>query len=46
MDKVVEIVRKQLALAEDSKVNGESKFTDLGADSLDTVITHLPTYLL
>ncbi|KGN46190.1 acyl carrier protein 1, chloroplastic [Cucumis sativus] len=37
VDKVVEIVRKQLALAEDSKVNGESKFTDLGADSLDTV---------
>ncbi|XP_022138574.1 acyl carrier protein 1, chloroplastic-like isoform X2 [Momordica charantia] len=37
VDKVVEIVRKQLALAADSNVNGESKFSELGADSLDTV---------
>ncbi|XP_008458496.2 acyl carrier protein 1, chloroplastic-like [Cucumis melo] len=37
VNKVVEIVRKQLALNEDSKVDGESKFIDLGADSLDTV---------
>ncbi|CAK9329018.1 unnamed protein product [Citrullus colocynthis] len=37
VNKVVEIVRKQLALAEDSKVDGESKFSELGADSLDTV---------
>ncbi|XP_038876091.1 acyl carrier protein 1, chloroplastic-like [Benincasa hispida] len=37
VNKVVEIVRKQLALAEDSNVNGESKFSELGADSLDTV---------
>src|SRR5574338_234193 len=37
VDKVVEIVRKQLALAADSKVDGESKFSELGADSLDTV---------
>lgn len=39
-------MRKQLALNEDSKVDGESKFIDLGADSLDTVNTHLPTYFL
>ncbi|EXC03120.1 Acyl carrier protein 1 [Morus notabilis] len=35
--KVSEIVKKQLALPEDSSVNGESKFAALGADSLDTV---------
>ncbi|KAH0725753.1 hypothetical protein KY290_001576 [Solanum tuberosum] len=37
VDKVCEIVKKQLALPSDSAVNGESKFTALGADSLDTV---------
>ncbi|XP_023515246.1 acyl carrier protein 1, chloroplastic-like [Cucurbita pepo subsp. pepo] len=37
VEKVAGIVRKQLALSEDSKVNGESKFSELGADSLDTV---------
>ncbi|XXG79319.1 hypothetical protein AAC387_Pa09g0418 [Persea americana] len=37
VDKVCEIVRKQLALPEDSSVTGESKFSQLGADSLDTV---------
>lgn len=37
VDKVCEIVKKQLALPGDSAVNGESKFTALGADSLDTV---------
>ncbi|KAL5704245.1 hypothetical protein ACHQM5_022697 [Ranunculus cassubicifolius] len=37
VDKVCEIVRKQLALPADSTVNGESKFASLGADSLDTV---------
>ncbi|RWR76575.1 plastid acyl carrier protein [Cinnamomum micranthum f. kanehirae] len=37
VDKVCEIVRKQLALPADSPVSGESKFTQLGADSLDTV---------
>ncbi|PIM97242.1 hypothetical protein CDL12_30290 [Handroanthus impetiginosus] len=41
VDKVVEIVRKQLALPEDRDVNGESKFATLGADSLDTVIRWL-----
>ncbi|KAK4483275.1 hypothetical protein RD792_010460 [Penstemon davidsonii] len=35
--KVCEIVRKQLALPDDRDVNGESKFSTLGADSLDTV---------
>ncbi|XP_058082950.1 acyl carrier protein 1, chloroplastic-like [Magnolia sinica] len=37
VDKVCEIVRKQLALPADSAVTGESKFSHLGADSLDTV---------
>ncbi|KAK8511251.1 hypothetical protein V6N13_013667 [Hibiscus sabdariffa] len=37
LEKVCGIVRKQLALPEDSSVNGESKFAALGADSLDTV---------
>lgn len=37
VNKVVEIVKKQLALAEDRDVTGESKFSVLGADSLDTV---------
>ncbi|KAI3716848.1 hypothetical protein L1987_68040 [Smallanthus sonchifolius] len=37
VDKVCNIVRKQLALPEDSAVTGESKFASLGADSLDTV---------
>ncbi|XP_028781458.1 acyl carrier protein 1, chloroplastic-like [Neltuma alba] len=37
VDKVCEIVKKQLALPDGSSVNGESKFAALGADSLDTV---------
>ncbi|KAD5960636.1 hypothetical protein R6Q59_013683 [Mikania micrantha] len=37
VDKVCNIVRKQLALKEDVSVNGESEFVSLGADSLDTV---------
>ncbi|KAJ1417077.1 Polyketide synthase, phosphopantetheine-binding domain [Sesbania bispinosa] len=37
VDKVCKIVKKQLALPEDSSVTGESKFAALGADSLDTV---------
>ncbi|XAR53254.1 hypothetical protein NMG60_11021727 [Bertholletia excelsa] len=37
VDKVCEIVRKQLALPSDTAVTGESKFQALGADSLDTV---------
>ncbi|KAF7069579.1 hypothetical protein CFC21_075194 [Triticum aestivum] len=37
IDKVCGIVKKQLAVAEDTVVSGETKFADLGADSLDTV---------
>ncbi|XP_038719401.1 acyl carrier protein 1, chloroplastic-like [Tripterygium wilfordii] len=37
VDKVCAIVRKQLAIAEDAELTGESKFAALGADSLDTV---------
>ena len=37
VNKVCEIVKKQLALAEGTSVTGESKFAALGADSLDTV---------
>ncbi|GLT99211.1 hypothetical protein SLE2022_166640 [Rubroshorea leprosula] len=37
VEKVCKIVKKQLALPEDSAVTGESKFAALGADSLDTV---------
>ncbi|KAF8387927.1 hypothetical protein HHK36_026589 [Tetracentron sinense] len=37
VNKVCEIVKKQLALPADSAVSGESKFAELGADSLDTV---------
>ncbi|KAG8478925.1 hypothetical protein CXB51_028953 [Gossypium anomalum] len=38
VDKVCEIVRKQLALPSDKAVTGESKFAELGADSLDTYV--------
>ena len=37
MQKVCDIVKRQLALPEGSSVTGESKFAALGADSLDTV---------
>nr|ADB94668.1 acyl carrier protein 5 [Arachis hypogaea]ADB94669.1 acyl carrier protein 5 [Arachis hypogaea] len=37
VDKVCTIVKKQLALPDSSPVTGESKFSALGADSLDTV---------
>ncbi|XP_057466807.1 acyl carrier protein 1, chloroplastic-like [Actinidia eriantha] len=37
VNKVCEIVRKQLALPAETAVTGESKFAALGADSLDTV---------
>ncbi|KAK1395148.1 Acyl carrier protein [Heracleum sosnowskyi] len=37
VDKVCEVVRKQLALQSDVAVSGDSKFAALGADSLDTV---------
>ncbi|KAJ1292627.1 hypothetical protein BS78_01G004600 [Paspalum vaginatum] len=37
VEKVCEIVKNQLALPEDTTVMGETKFVDIGADSLDTV---------
>ncbi|XP_078171751.1 acyl carrier protein 3, chloroplastic-like [Carex rostrata] len=37
VDKVCDIVRKQLAIPAETTITGESKFSDLGADSLDTV---------
>lgn len=37
VEKVCEIVKNQLALPEDTTVTGETKFVDIGADSLDTV---------
>ncbi|XP_030548236.1 acyl carrier protein 1, chloroplastic-like [Rhodamnia argentea] len=37
VNKVCQIVRKQLALPDDATVTGDSKFANLGADSLDTV---------
>ncbi|WVZ10426.1 hypothetical protein V8G54_014956 [Vigna mungo] len=37
VEKVCDIVKKQLALPDGSAVTGESKFSALGADSLDTV---------
>ncbi|WJX19450.1 acyl carrier protein [Trifolium repens] len=37
VEKVCQIVKKQLALPDDSDVTGDSKFAALGADSLDTV---------
>ncbi|CAL0309038.1 unnamed protein product [Lupinus luteus] len=37
VEKVCNIVKKQLALPSESAVTGESKFSALGADSLDTV---------
>ncbi|XP_057767666.1 acyl carrier protein 2, chloroplastic-like isoform X2 [Salvia miltiorrhiza] len=39
VDKVCEIVRKQLALPADKEITPQTTFTDLGADSLDTVTT-------
>jgi hypothetical protein len=38
VDKVCSIVKRQLALPDGTAVTGESKFSELGADSLDTVI--------
>jgi len=43
--KVCHIVKKQLALPEESSVTGESKFAALGADSLDTVFLYSSIYL-
>ena len=41
VDKVCEVVRKQLAIANETPITGESTFADLGADSLDTVLSQL-----
>lgn len=40
VEKVCEIVKKQLAVPEGTEVCGTTKFSDLGADSLDTVTIH------
>lgn len=37
VNKVCDIVRKQLALSDDTVLTPETKFAELGADSLDTV---------
>ncbi|GJN04781.1 hypothetical protein PR202_ga22353 [Eleusine coracana subsp. coracana] len=37
VSKVMSIVKTQLALADDTALTPESKFTEVGADSLDTV---------
>uniref|UniRef100_K3Z9G0 Acyl carrier protein n=3 Tax=Setaria TaxID=4554 RepID=K3Z9G0_SETIT len=37
VDKVCSIVKEQLALPDGTAITGESKFAELGADSLDTV---------
>nr|AAB05224.1 fiber-specific acyl carrier protein [Gossypium hirsutum] len=37
VDKVCEVVKRQLPLHNDKPITGESTFLDLGADSLDTV---------
>lgn len=41
VEKVCQIVKKQLAVPDNTEVCGATKFSDLGADSLDTVT--LPT---
>ncbi|GAA0172003.1 transfer/carrier protein [Lithospermum erythrorhizon] len=37
VDKVYEVVKKQLALRPETQLSPATKFTELGADSLDTV---------
>jgi acyl carrier protein len=37
VEKVIEIVRKQLALKPETVLTNETEFAELGADSLDTV---------
>uniref|UniRef100_A0A803R5H2 Acyl carrier protein n=1 Tax=Cannabis sativa TaxID=3483 RepID=A0A803R5H2_CANSA len=41
VEKVCGIVKKQLALGDDQELSAESKFSDLGADSLDTIVMGL-----
>ena len=44
-NKVCSIVKRQLALSEEKPLTPETKFSDLGADSLDTVILIIYLYL-
>lgn len=46
VDKVCQIVRKQLALPEDAVLTPETKFAELGADSLDTVSLLFAIYII
>ncbi|KAF3536620.1 hypothetical protein F2Q69_00019303 [Brassica cretica] len=41
VEKVSKIVKKQLSLEDDQRVVGETKFTDIGADSIDTIVMGL-----
>lgn len=45
VQKVMGIVKKQLALSDDIALTPESKFSELGADSLDTVISRILPYM-
>ena len=45
VEKVCSIVRKQLALSDDIPLTPDSKFSDFGADSLDTVILILIIFI-
>jgi len=42
LSKVCDIVKSQLALSDDKPLTPEPKFSDLGADSLDTVMLIIP----
>ena len=44
-NKVCIIVKRQLALSEEKPLTPETKFSDLGADSLDMVILIIYLYL-
>lgn len=46
VQKVVDIVKKQLALPPDSELTPETKFSALGADSLDTVTSKLSSTIV
>ncbi|KAL5672458.1 hypothetical protein ACJX0J_016764, partial [Zea mays] len=43
VDKVCSIVKEQLALPDGTAITGESKFAELGADSLDTIFVWIVT---
>ncbi|KAH0917955.1 hypothetical protein HID58_025615 [Brassica napus] len=46
VEKVSKIVKKQLSLKDDQRVVAETKFTDLGADSIDTAIHRTFSYIV